>query len=158
MLLTFIHENGGDRERVERLCEYERDMGRDRGSCVFGLFNCFKRRIRTMSSHLETCPLSPNLPFYVSLSASRTCCCFFPFFYLPLPSRIKKWHSEIPLQIFLRQVVLGAYVACSPVFDPFPPLLAVWCTHRPSRGGGQTLFPYVTQKFFNSVKLHAKST
>lgn len=35
MLLTFIYENGGDRERVERLCEYERDMERQREAAVF---------------------------------------------------------------------------------------------------------------------------
>lgn len=135
--IMWVWEKHGERERVSR---------------VFGLFNCFKRRIRTMSSHLETCPLSLNL--FLCLSFCLFLSAFFPFFYIPLPTRIKKWHSEI-LTGETGDPGCLVCIACCPVFDSFPPLFPTWCTPRPPGG------PYITQNLILlcqscDLKLHIK--
>lgn len=57
---------GGMREKTDD--ERKTEGGELGQSCVFGLFSCFKRGIRTMTSHLETSVLSDVPLFFASFS------------------------------------------------------------------------------------------
>lgn len=53
---------GAMREKTDD--ERKTEGGKLGQSCVFGLFSCFKRGIRTMTSHLETSILS-DVPLFL---------------------------------------------------------------------------------------------